>query len=517
MDAEFPKALAALDQLSAHGLAHEDGTLLGCLVETLRTAPSERAEQWLELELYLAEEYRRAGELAKLAACLATLESRVPPDGFARATWQRHFAWLRRMQGEHVQAERLLREASSRYQRVGRDDCAALCLGEVGFALQSQGKLNEALTLHRRALVLHRARTDAVSEATELSYIAVATHRLGRMHDARILHAEALALHQASQANVRAVAAEHMHRGYVLGELGETVEGRAAYAEAIALHRERGDRLLEALSLVGLGAVYLQEAEQGAAASLELCLECVAEAENLFREGQPARLLSACALLRGHVHVARQDFTAAKRAYEEAHSPETVVGTEVLTHSYLALALAELGDPSAAAVAHIAWDRAATLENPCIKRASALVLHSLAKDIAIPTLPEHVASSDLRRITARLNTRQRVSSPTLFISPSGKAARLNDATIDLRRKASARRILLLLVARHQQEPGTPVALADVIAAGWPDERMSAEAAQKRAYTAIWALRQLGFSDVLERHDEGYLLKKELRIEIREVL
>ena len=46
---------------------------------------------------------------------------------------------------------------------------------------------------------------------------------------------------------------------------------------------------------------------------------------------------------------------------------------------------------------------------------------------------------------------------------------------------------------------------ELIAAGWPGERIGAEAARKRLRTAIWTLRKMGLEPILLTRDDGYLI------------
>ncbi len=46
---------------------------------------------------------------------------------------------------------------------------------------------------------------------------------------------------------------------------------------------------------------------------------------------------------------------------------------------------------------------------------------------------------------------------------------------------------------------------ELVTAGWPGERLVAEAAAGRLYAAIATLRRMGLRDWLQRRDDGYLL------------
>ena len=52
-------------------------------------------------------------------------------------------------------------------------------------------------------------------------------------------------------------------------------------------------------------------------------------------------------------------------------------------------------------------------------------------------------------------------------------------------------------------PGEPVSTEEVIRAGWPGEKIGAEAALNRAYVALATLRKKGLRDVIVSSGGGY--------------
>ncbi|MEZ4449019.1 MAG: FHA domain-containing protein [Nannocystaceae bacterium] len=67
------------------------------------------------------------------------------------------------------------------------------------------------------------------------------------------------------------------------------------------------------------------------------------------------------------------------------------------------------------------------------------------------------------------------------------------------------RILAALVAQQAAAPGVPSSLAELRAAGWPDERVLERAGANRVHVALTTLRKLGLRELLLRRDDGYLL------------
>jgi hypothetical protein len=82
--------------------------------------------------------------------------------------------------------------------------------------------------------------------------------------------------------------------------------------------------------------------------------------------------------------------------------------------------------------------------------------------------------------------------------------------VDLRHRIPLRRIVTALVRQLRSSPGTPVTARDLVAAGWPGERLLPCAATNRLYVALATLRSLGMRGVLRRGRGGWLLDPELR-------
>jgi hypothetical protein len=119
------------------------------------------------------------------------------------------------------------------------------------------------------------------------------------------------------------------------------------------------------------------------------------------------------------------------------------------------------------------------------------------------------ASSEVRRALRFAGAR-----PALRVGNEARALTLPDGrVIDLAKRKNVRLVLLALAEARRTRPGTPVAPDALVAAGWPGERMRADAAQKRLHTAIWTLRSLGLESLLVTRDEGYFLDPAVPIEI----
>ena len=67
------------------------------------------------------------------------------------------------------------------------------------------------------------------------------------------------------------------------------------------------------------------------------------------------------------------------------------------------------------------------------------------------------------------------------------------------------RIMAAFVERHREAPGTALTTQDLLQAGWPGERLVAEAGVNRVYVALTQLRRMGLRSVLEHSEGGYRL------------
>jgi hypothetical protein len=100
----------------------------------------------------------------------------------------------------------------------------------------------------------------------------------------------------------------------------------------------------------------------------------------------------------------------------------------------------------------------------------------------------------------------------LCLSPDGRSFRFaNGDPVDLTRKRALRLVLLRLVAHREAEPGVALSQDEVLAAGWPGQRMDVESGSQRVRTAIWTLRKLGLGTQLVTHDDGYLLEPSVMV------
>ncbi len=101
--------------------------------------------------------------------------------------------------------------------------------------------------------------------------------------------------------------------------------------------------------------------------------------------------------------------------------------------------------------------------------------------------------------------------PRLRVSPDGACVRLPDGS-ERRFTGASRRIVTALVEAHARGPDCALTVWDLIAAGWPDERVRAESATNRAYVTVNRIRAAGLQSFIERVDAGYRLAPALMVD-----
>jgi hypothetical protein len=87
------------------------------------------------------------------------------------------------------------------------------------------------------------------------------------------------------------------------------------------------------------------------------------------------------------------------------------------------------------------------------------------------------------------------------------------ARVSLEKRKPARLLLLRLIEEHTKNPRHPLSVDDLLAAGWPGERVLRDAGASRVYVALGTLRKLGLRDVILSRDGGYLLDPDVKIVI----
>lgn len=85
------------------------------------------------------------------------------------------------------------------------------------------------------------------------------------------------------------------------------------------------------------------------------------------------------------------------------------------------------------------------------------------------------------------------------------------ARVELARRKPLRRILDRLADEHARQPGAALAWDALMEAGWPGEKMRAEAGAHRVRVAISTLRKMGLREALRTDEQGYSIGAEVKV------
>lgn len=112
---------------------------------------------------------------------------------------------------------------------------------------------------------------------------------------------------------------------------------------------------------------------------------------------------------------------------------------------------------------------------------------------------------------ARREGRLPSSTPTVTIHLGGhwfRLAQADDAqrTVSFATRPVMARMLAVLATQLRDHPGEALSHEELIAATWPEERMTGRSGTERVYATIKRLRREGLSDILEAADDGFRLK-----------
>lgn len=385
---------------------------------------------------------------------------------------------------------------------------------ELGEARLARGAIEEAEATLREALEEARRTGSLIGEQKAAARLGLALHARGRLDDAQSFYEQALDL-ASRLASPALEAMAHRDLGSLLLQRGFFARARAHYAEALA-RTPHDDLRLEGIVRGNLGIIALEEGElEVATTSFRRALECLRRIGDRTFE---AHLL----VYAGLTQFERGSPAEARDAYSSAIDTLAEVGDarmEGIARAARAVAGAALGEDGAPDNdLAVATRRLAGVEDPAllalleVSRAHVAMLgaHGAveARQEAVRVAAETEAlarvSDDLRfarrALVRALPAERFVFSPggAGFIAPDG-------AKIDLSRRATLARLLEALVQKRLQSPGVAASFDELIAAGWPGERVLPLAAQNRLRVAVTTLRNMGLRQVLVFREGGHLL------------
>lgn len=355
----------------------------------------------------------------------------------------------------------------------------------LAHAYRREGELEHAEREIHRALDLHRA-------AAHSDELPLVLYEAGVIAWFRGHYDEALARYDEGLARVQATDAHHARgallyvRAILLQERGQQGEAFDHYVRAIELIRASGNLYLEASALYYFAGLHLERGQRGDADKL------LGRALAMFRElGVPRyqALTESCRAtlfaVAGDLASAHACLAAAEQAAAACRSERALTATVAIHRIYVQMAA---GDPA---------------------RHPALLAEARALAEAHPSDDSRFA---LRAALVCLAGQgPRAPAEPLIVRAGARGFRLPGARedVDLRRRTPLQRIVLVLARRRLDAPGEALALEELLAAGWPGERVRYSAGTNRVHVALSTLRNLGLRAFLVSGPDGYALTSAL--------
>jgi predicted ATPase/Tfp pilus assembly protein PilF len=439
-----------------------------------------------------------AGEHEQAASALhrAISLAEQPAPAVAVRCWL-SLAKLELRKARHTAAEGLLQRAEALAQRAG-DAHGELIVRNLYGALEGgRGNHARAAEHHRRALAQARRLGDQHLEGLSLSSLGDYEIERGNLAEARVYLTRALEI-QREQGEIVKETASFGGLGVIALAQADWEVARQHFEQAARTMARMGDRIGQAWWQLHLGV-----AQQAADALDEALLQYDQVIELCEELGTPTAEIAALAWraslrvrLGPHLDAARLDLDAARRKLDGFAQPvlEALVG---VLGGIVEVSAARLASgPQAAA------ELAATLQARYAPMASTsydvrLALRELQR--ATSSAPAPAAGTASALVVAR--------GGLWFQAPGGER-------VELEQRRSLRLLLEALVRQRLAQPDTPLSSQALLEAGWPGERMTAEAGRTRLYSAVYSLRTLGLRSLLKKRDDGYLLDPSVTVQLQ---
>jgi predicted ATPase len=363
---------------------------------------------------------------------------------------------------------------------LAREAEARACLAH---AHRREGRLDAAEAEIAAAIEAYRAAGDEQGLATAI-FEAGVIDLFRERHDEAIARFDD-ALRRARRLGARPrEAAILTARGTLEQEIGHLDEAAALHEEAVGRYRDAGLVYAEASTLYYLGGCHLERGQRADAAAVFGAALALVRGVGVPR--YEALLLGAEAALAADAGQAAE----AARLLAAAEAAALPCGSEPPLRATLAIHRLHLALPATAP-----GDRAALLAE-----ARTLAGAHACDD---PRFALRILEQASRALSAPVPA----GAPPLVIRAEGKGFRLPGAAVDvdLGRRAPLSRIVHALARRRIEAPGESLPLEDILAAGWPGERLRYDAGKNRVHVTLAELRKLGLRGFLVTDAAGYRL------------
>ncbi len=477
-------ALATHRALIRRGMARRALELLDAALRCSAATPATLAAA----ALARARARRMLGEVREARAAVheSLALARVADDPTLEALAHTLLGELVELDGATGDARAHLELALGCLAKAPRDSLSALREADVrsrlAHAYRREGALERAEREIARALELDRV-TGSDDLPMALYEAAVIAWFRGRLD-------EALARIDLGLARVETTGSGHDRgallylRAVLLQERGELDAAHEHFVRALELIRESGNLYLEASALYYFAGVHLERGQRDDAAKL---LERALEMFDALGIPRYQALIESCRATlfatAGARALAERSLAVATRAAAACRSERALAATVAIHGLFLRM-----------------------VDASSVER-EALLDEARALAEAHPSDDSRFA---LRAAIACLPQRER--GDPLIVGPGARWLRLPgvDADIDLRRRVTLQRIILALARKRLEAPGEALALEDLLAAGWPGERVGDSAGANRVHVALSTLRKLGLRPFLISGRDGYALSSGVR-------
>ena len=381
-------------------------------------------------------------------------------------------------QGPVALHRRVLVETLGAHVGDGADLAARvdLCLA-LGRIDAIRGRARASLAPWGEALTLATRLGDRGRVGWSSAYLSISLRLVGRLDEARALGLQALSIATtAGDRRLLAIAEHALACVHYAG--GDATAAGDGWRRALAATRVAGAPRLEGIMLANLARLAYDAGDYTAAAG------CCAEAR------------AALALRDDRFHLARIEML------------DGLVDARAGRHDDAERRLAQSLD---VAVEHDDLDgeleaREALAEAALLRADQALAARRVELFAAAARVSDDAAwGPRVARLQAGVRDDAPPRAPALRLARDGRAMTLGDARVDLARRGPLRRVLRALVEARLANDGRALSTADVLAAGWPGEKMLPESGAARVYMAVRRLRALGLEALLTTSDDGYAL------------
>ena len=403
--------------------------------------------------------------------------------------------------GNFDAAEKRYAEALEIARAIGDKRLEAHTLGNFALTERLRRHVPEALELAEKALALHRAHGDLRLATSMLTVVGTLHHFRDQVERARRAYEEALAYAQRTGDAAReAVVLGNL--GNLKQETGDLEGARADLERATEILHRLGLRRIEGMGLGNLGSVFFEMGRLADAKdSYERAIALFSSVGDVVHEALFSAHLGGALATMDDVAEAETRVTRAEELLLPMMGEDHLARAAALHRGHLELALARNAERGGD------HQKAEKLREAVRAR--------------IEDARQHASPGDDVRFTLRMLARalERPSDPD-SIAMRGSLTLTTDAShvrsprgesFSLEKRRAVRLVLKRLVDARVEAPAKPLTVDDLLAAGWPGERVLRDAGASRVYVALGTLRKLGLRDVIISRDGGYYLDPRVEV------